>query len=113
MAFYGEDLTAVHAEGFEALAEAAAATLLRLMPPSRPDLPLLDLGCGAGAVSRILADRGLATWGVDISPALIGLARARLPGAEFRCGALLDVALPAAGAAMPPALNVCLATRLR
>jgi ubiquinone/menaquinone biosynthesis C-methylase UbiE len=40
-------------------------------------LPVLDLGCGNGAVSRILARSGAYVTGVDISPTLIARAQQR------------------------------------
>jgi SAM-dependent methyltransferase len=42
-------------------------------------LRVLDAGCGEGYLSRILAARGAQVTGTDISPRLIGLARARDP----------------------------------
>ena len=41
---------------------------------------VLDLGCGTGRLSRALAEDGLArVWGVDASPEMLAVARARLP----------------------------------
>ena len=40
-------------------------------------LPVLDLGCGNGLLSRCLAGRGARVTGVDISPTLIARARER------------------------------------
>jgi SAM-dependent methyltransferase len=41
---------------------------------------VLDLGCGTGRFAAALAERGLArVWGVDVSPEMIAVARARLP----------------------------------
>lgn len=37
----------------------------------------LDVGCGDGLLTRALADRGLTTVGVDISPGMIDLAQRR------------------------------------
>ncbi len=63
------------------LAPAGAAGLGALAP--RPGERILDLGCGAGASTEALADavgpQGHVT-GVDVSPDLIALARARLAG---------------------------------
>jgi SAM-dependent methyltransferase len=109
--FYGPDLAFVHAEGFEALAASAAPTLLAYLEQdlaqAAPSRRALDLGCGAGPLSRRLAERGFITWGLDRSPALIAMARARLPDAEFHCGSILDVPLPdaAAVAAIGEVLN--------
>jgi len=97
--FYGEDLAFVHADGFEAQAASAAETLLKHLGQAAPSQRVLDLGCGAGPLSRRLAERGFFTWGLDVSPALIALARARLPDADFQCGSILDVPLPSAVAA--------------
>jgi 2-polyprenyl-3-methyl-5-hydroxy-6-metoxy-1,4-benzoquinol methylase len=42
-------------------------------------LAVLDAGCGEGYLSRILAQRGANVTGVDISPRLVGMARAKDP----------------------------------
>lgn len=49
----------------------------------------LDVGCGDGRLSRVLASRGLSVVGIDLSPGMIELARSKTsPGvpAEFRVG---------------------------
>jgi 2-polyprenyl-3-methyl-5-hydroxy-6-metoxy-1,4-benzoquinol methylase len=49
----------------------------------------LDVGCGDGAISRTLAARGIATVGIDVSPRMIAVARARsrdLSLLEYRIG---------------------------
>jgi SAM-dependent methyltransferase len=105
--FYGQDLALVHAEAFEALAASAAETLLRLLGRGDSSRRVLDLGCGAGPLSRRLAEQGFSMWGLDLSPALIALARQRLRGAEFECGSILDVQFPrsVAAAAVGEVLN--------
>jgi SAM-dependent methyltransferase len=47
---------------------------------------VLDIGCGAGAFLRLLADRGARAYGLDASEALIELARTRVPEADLRVG---------------------------
>jgi SAM-dependent methyltransferase len=44
------------------------------------DRVVLDAGCGEGYLARILAARGARVTGIDLSPRLIALARARDPG---------------------------------
>jgi SAM-dependent methyltransferase len=53
-----------------------------------------DLGCGPGHVAAWLAGRGATAVGIDLSPAMIEVARREHPDLEFRVGDLLD--LPAA-----------------
>jgi SAM-dependent methyltransferase len=48
--------------------------------------PACDLGCGPGQVARYLYERGVAVFGVDLSPALVERARRLHPGIEFRRG---------------------------
>ena len=43
--------------------------------------PVVELGCGTGRVLLPLADAGVATTGVDISPALLDVARAKVDAA--------------------------------
>ena len=55
---------------------------------------VLDLGCGTGEpIARHLLGRGLAVTGVDSSPAMIALARERLPAGEWLVGDMREVSL--------------------
>jgi SAM-dependent methyltransferase len=47
---------------------------------------VLDIGCGAGAFLRLVAEGGALPHGIDASDALIGFARERLPDADLRVG---------------------------
>ncbi len=53
---------------------------------------MLDIGCGAGAFLRLVADRGGQAHGLDASEALIGFARTRLPEADLRIGEMEELA---------------------
>jgi 2-polyprenyl-3-methyl-5-hydroxy-6-metoxy-1,4-benzoquinol methylase len=55
----------------------AEGALLRHVPPTARRA--LDVGCGDGKLSRMLARRGLHVRGIDLSPRMIELARARTP----------------------------------
>ena len=50
------------------------------------DQRVLDIGCGAGAFLRMVAERGAEAYGLDASAALIAFSRERLPGADLRVG---------------------------
>jgi len=55
---------------------------------------LLDLGCGTGSITLAMADRmapGARIAGVDLSPKMIAIARARAPGLEWAVG---DICAP-------------------
>jgi 2-polyprenyl-3-methyl-5-hydroxy-6-metoxy-1,4-benzoquinol methylase len=52
------------------------ALLTRALEELAPGARVLDLGCGAGALSIALARRGLAVTGVDLFPRAIDMARA-------------------------------------
>ena len=47
---------------------------------------LLDIACGSGYAASVAASRGAAVAGLDASEALIAIARARTPEADFRVG---------------------------
>jgi SAM-dependent methyltransferase len=48
------------------------------------DTRLLDIGCGTGLALTLAADRGATVTGVDVSDAMLGVARRRLPLADLR-----------------------------
>jgi SAM-dependent methyltransferase len=48
--------------------------------------PLADVGCGPGHVAAYLRDAGADALGVDLSPAMVALARRRYPDVPFHVG---------------------------
>lgn len=66
-------------------------------PGDRP--PVADLGCGPGHTAHHLQCRGIRVLGVDLSPAMVALARARYPTLDVREGSILDLPLPDASCA--------------
>ncbi|MGV9658256.1 class I SAM-dependent methyltransferase [Streptomyces koyangensis] len=59
-----------------------------------PDARVADLGCGPGHVTAHLAGLGLVPRGFDVSPAMIGLARAAHPELRFDVGSMAALDLP-------------------
>jgi len=55
---------------------------------SLPAGPALDAACGTGRHAAYLASRGHTVIGVDCSPGMLEVARAKLPDADFRLGDL-------------------------
>jgi SAM-dependent methyltransferase len=51
-----------------------------------PGARVIDMGCGSGAFTGLLAERGYNVSGVDIAPKLIALAQAKFPHIEFFTG---------------------------
>lgn len=72
--------------------------ILSRLPADLSGRRVLDAGCGAGQMSFELARRGATVLGVDISPALVGIAEARMPDdlrgrVSFMAGDMLRPAL--------------------
>ncbi|MGV9342788.1 class I SAM-dependent methyltransferase [Streptomyces sp. NPDC003688] len=59
-----------------------------------PGRPVADLGCGPGEVTALLAALGLDVSGLDLSPAMVEIARRENPGLRFEQGSMLELALP-------------------
>jgi SAM-dependent methyltransferase len=51
-----------------------------------PGARVIDMGCGSGAFTGLLAARGYNVSGIDIAPKLIALARTKFPHIEFFTG---------------------------
>ena len=55
--------------------------------------PVADVGCGPGRITAHLAGLGLEAFGMDLSPAMIAIARRDHPALRFEVGSLTDLAL--------------------
>ncbi|MEZ4362809.1 MAG: GNAT family N-acetyltransferase [Kofleriaceae bacterium] len=96
---YGRQLAQLHHEHFSGLAREAAAHLLRLFEGTRgraPGRAVVELACGGGVSSKLLVDAGCEVIGVDVSEAMLELARAHAPGVTFVRASLWDYQLPSA-----------------
>jgi len=49
----------------------------------RPGMHVLEIGCGTGALSAMMATRGASVTGIDISPAMLGIAERRIAAREL------------------------------
>jgi SAM-dependent methyltransferase len=107
---YRDDLAYVHDTGHTAIARDAAERLLdELSKAGHRVGTIVDLGCGSGVLADRLAKAGYRVVGIDVSHAMIALARARTPSAEFQVGSFVSADLPAcvAVAAVGEVVNYC------
>jgi SAM-dependent methyltransferase len=96
---YEQDLAYIHDAGFGDFARNAAPGLLRILRANGVRRGLVvDLGCGSGILAREFIDAGYDVLGVDISPAMIALARRKAPRARFMVASLSSFELPACDA---------------
>ncbi|WP_439381988.1 class I SAM-dependent methyltransferase [Amycolatopsis lexingtonensis] len=63
------------------------------------DGPAVDVGCGPGHFTAHLASLGVDASGIDLSPAMIDLARRAHPELRFEVGSMTELALPDASMA--------------
>lgn len=52
--------------------------------------PVADVGCGPGRITAYLSDLGVDAVGIDLSPAMIDVARRDHPGLPFDVGSMTD-----------------------
>ena len=96
IAFF-DSFEADHGE-YDVLAEESYQRILNVLRRElspRPDMAVVDLGCGTGAFTRRLGGLGPAVTGVDISPRSIERARSQ-GGGRFLVGDICDSRLPTA-----------------
>jgi len=96
---YQHDLAYIHDAGFGDFARNSAPGLLAILRQAgiRSGL-VVDLGCGSGIWAAELARSGYDVLGIDISSAMIQLARKRAPAASFVSASFLSARLPACDA---------------
>jgi SAM-dependent methyltransferase len=96
--YFRDDLVLVHERGFSVHADQCAPGVLTLLEPVRGGL-VLEIGCGAGALTRHLLQAGHRVLATDASPAMLARARETLgPSAELAPLMLPDDPLPRADA---------------
>jgi SAM-dependent methyltransferase len=61
--------------------------------------PVADVGCGPGRVTAHLRELGVDVFGIDLSPAMIDIARRDHPGLRFEVGSMTDLDLADASVA--------------
>jgi SAM-dependent methyltransferase len=61
--------------------------------------PVADLGCGPGRITAYLRELGADAFGIDLSPAMIDVARRDHPGLRFEVSSMTDLNLPDASVA--------------
>jgi len=52
--------------------------------------PVADIGCGPGTITARLHELGVDAFGIDLSPAMIELARSTHPGLRFEVGSMTE-----------------------
>lgn len=88
---YFQPLAEVHEEKFSQTAEAAATVVVDFMRGRNFDNGnTVDLGCGGGQLSQIVAKAGYSVQGLDLSPEMIAIARNRVPNGEFYAKSFID-----------------------
>jgi len=96
---YSTDLAYIHDAGFGAFAREVAPEIVAILRRSRIGSGLIaEIGCGSGTLAHHLVENGYRVLGYDISAAMIRLARAKAPRAEFRVASLADAPLPSCAA---------------
>lgn len=94
-AAYDTDLAYIHDRGYGGFARGAAPGLLETLREAGICQGLVvDLGCGSGIWGGELVQAGYSVVGADISPAMIELARRRVPQAQWHVAPLGQFPIP-------------------
>jgi SAM-dependent methyltransferase len=92
---YRSDLAYIHDAGFGQLASSGAVVVIDALKRSGIyNRTIVDLGCGSGITARHLCDAGFGVIGIDLSEALIEIARKRVPEAIFRIDSFVTANIP-------------------
>lgn len=103
---FSTDLAFIHDAGFGDFAERAAPEIIRILRAhgiapgrARRDRPrIVEVGCGSGTLARHLVDAGYEVIGFDASPAMLQLARRKVPEVRFRRESLTEMRVPRSAA---------------
>lgn len=99
--FYGEDLAFLHNQHYSDFVAGAAPQVVRVLRAAGiRQGRVCDVGCGGGQLSASLLRAGYDVTGIDVSEAMIAIARKRAPNARFIHGSIPGVQIPACVAAV-------------
>ncbi len=99
--FYSRDLAELHNRYYSDFVESAAPGVISLLRSHGIRCGVvLDLGCGGGQLSARLHKAGYSPVGLDVSRAMVRLARKQVPQARFIHGSVVTTKLPQAAAAV-------------
>jgi SAM-dependent methyltransferase len=97
--YYKEDLAFIHDAGHGDFVLNSAPGILAILERSRIRGGLVvDLGCGSGLWAAQLIEAHYDVLGIDISEAMIAIARRRAPRARFRVESMFKARIPACSA---------------
>lgn len=92
---YRGDLAYIHDAGYGGLARDAARRLTgELADAGFREGTVVDLGCGSGILAHHMHEAGYRIVGIDVSDAMVALARMRAPESEFHVGSFVSAELP-------------------
>ncbi|MES4888401.1 methyltransferase domain-containing protein [Streptomyces sp. NPDC096012] len=89
-----KEYTAAFPSGLSHPLDHALVTAFAELAASNGTAPVADLGSGPGHVTALLHARGARAFGVDLSPAMVDLARATHPQLRFHVGSMTSLDLP-------------------
>jgi SAM-dependent methyltransferase len=93
--WYKEDLAYIHDVGHADYALKSAPGIIEIFKRNGTnDGLVVDLGCGSGLWAAELIKSGYKVLGIDISEAMIRIAKRRAPQAEFRVESLFNADIP-------------------
>jgi SAM-dependent methyltransferase len=96
---YSAELARIHDQHFGAYAERVAPDIIALLRANGLGTGLVvEVGCGGGKLAQRLVNAGYDVHGIDISRAMIAIARARVKGSTFRVGSITSTRIPACAA---------------
>lgn len=93
--WYKKDLAHIHDAGYGDFALGTAPSILEILDRNKIwEGLVVDLGCGSGLWARELTKARYRILGIDISEAMVDIARRRAPEAKFRVQSLFEADSP-------------------
>ncbi|MGW1002415.1 class I SAM-dependent DNA methyltransferase [Streptomyces sp. NPDC002520] len=89
-----KDYTAAHPSGLAHPLDHSLVRAFAELVTANGTAPVADLGSGPGYVTARLHELGVPAFGVDVSPAMVGLAREAHPQLRFHVGSMTSLDLP-------------------